>query len=379
MAEVEVKSCSNPGCDQPGKSSCSACKTTVYCCVTCQTADWPRHKEECDGHLRKLGNANLEKAQGFYRQRNYVQALRFAELAAIKLRQLKDRLLETVLLIDSALACKYNALNFMARHREAMECAEERYTVWAMNQMRNRGSINAALPLIQSCLHNEEYEDAERYARHAMFMINDMTDNFIPSDERPRYLADASYWLAQASLRLAMAGGIPPEGKQKAGEEVIELARKALEIHTQLHGTESAIVAADMIAIGEAKGHFNNVDDDEISHLFEQAIAIYRRVQGSSSVNVATCEFHLAGAYLNRANRAQVINDVDRYVANLELALPHYREADRIYRAINIVDRADESLRTIAEIEGKLRRVRIAISAAAAATAAAAAATTTMG
>ena len=65
MAEVaEVKPCSNPGCDQPGTNQCSACKTTVYCCVICQTADWPKHKEECDGHLRQMGKANLAKAQG---------------------------------------------------------------------------------------------------------------------------------------------------------------------------------------------------------------------------------------------------------------------------------------------------------------------------
>ena len=90
MAEVDVrKPCSNPGCDQPGTSSCSACKTTVYCCVVCQTADWPRHKEECPGHLRKMGMAHLKKAKVFYDERNWVQALRYADLAATKLKQLK--------------------------------------------------------------------------------------------------------------------------------------------------------------------------------------------------------------------------------------------------------------------------------------------------
>ena len=103
MAEVvaEVKPCSNPGCDQPGTKSCSACKTTFYCCVICQTADWTKHKEECDGHLRKVGKANLEKALGFYRQQNWMQALRYGELAATKLKQLKDRRLETVQTIDT--------------------------------------------------------------------------------------------------------------------------------------------------------------------------------------------------------------------------------------------------------------------------------------
>ena len=102
MAEAaEVATCSNPGCDQPGTKSCSACKTTFYCCVICQTADWTKHKEECDGHLRKVGKANLEKALGFYRQQNWMQALRYGELAATKLKQLKDRRLETVQTIDT--------------------------------------------------------------------------------------------------------------------------------------------------------------------------------------------------------------------------------------------------------------------------------------
>ena len=97
MAEVaEVKPCSNPGCDQPGTKSCSACKTTFYCCVICQTADWTKHKEECDGHLRKVGITHLTKAKGFNRERNWAQTLRFAEITATKLKQLKDRRLETV-------------------------------------------------------------------------------------------------------------------------------------------------------------------------------------------------------------------------------------------------------------------------------------------
>ena len=228
MAEVEVKSCANPGCDQPGTSSCSACKTTVYCCVICQTADWSHHKEECQGHLLKVGKANLVKAQAEFRQRNFAQALRYADLAASKLKQLKDRRLETVKLIDDALRCKFDCLNFMDQQREALECIKECYTLWAMNHMRNPGSIRAALHLIQSCLHNGEFEDAERYARHAMFMIAEMTDNFIPADERPQFLAEASYYLAISIQALAGTGGIPPEEKQKAGEEAIALARKAL-------------------------------------------------------------------------------------------------------------------------------------------------------
>ena len=360
MAEVEVKPCSNPGCDQPGKSSCSACNSTVYRCVICQTADWPRHKEECDGHLRKVGRANLEKAHGFYRQRNFAQALRYAEIAATKLKQLKDRRLETVQDIDAALGCKFDALGLNGQLKEAMECAEERYTLWAMNHMRNPNSIDAALGLIQSCLHNEEYEDAEHYARHAMFMINEMTDSFIPADQRPRFLADGSYWLSRAIYHLAKAGGIPPGEKQKAGEEAIALARQALRLHTRLHGTESDRVANDMVVLGDALGYFNDVDDDEIIRLYEQAIAILSRVEGSSSVNVAVGEERLGVAYTNRAEGALAARDLDRCLANFEMALPHYRDAARIYRINNHVDSANVALHNVARVEEVIRQVRTA-------------------
>ena len=364
MAEVEVKPCSNPGCDQPGKSSCSACKTTVYCGAICQSADWPHHKEECDGHLRKVGIANLTKAAGFDREQNWVQVLRYADLAATKLKQLKDRRLETVELIDHALRCKCNALNFLYRPKEAMECIKECYTLWAMNHIRNKGSIKAALGLIQSCLHNKEYEDAEHYARHAMFMIDEMTDNFIPSNQRTVFLADGSYWLARAIHELAQAGGIPPEGKQKTGEEATKLARQALQLHTRLYGTESDRVANDMVLLGEVLGYFNNVVDDEVIRLYKQAIAILSRVEGSSFVNVAVGEERLGIAYSNRANRALAANDLDRCMANLELALPHFREAARIYRINNQVDNANVALRNVAGFEEKIRQIEIARAAA---------------
>ena len=358
MAEVEVKSCSNPGCNQPGTSSCSACKTTFYCCVICQTADWPSHKEECDGHLRKVGKANLAKAIAFDRACNWEQSFRYADLAATKLKQLKDRRLETVQDISCALAYKFDALQFLGRYKEAMECAEERYTLWAMNHMRNPGSIKAALRLIESCLHNKEFEDAEHYARHAMFMINDMADNFIPADQRPSFLADASYYLAAAILALARNAGIPPA--EKAGEEAIELARKALELHTQMHGTESARVAADMLVLGDVLAHFNNVDDDEIPHLFEQAIAIYIRVEGSSSPNVAVAKVKLGNAYNNKSNSICAANDLDRCMANLELALTHLRDAARIYRLNNHVDNTNSTLRKVALVEEEIRNIEIA-------------------
>ena len=318
--------------------------------------------------MRKVGMAHLAKAKGFERDRNWVQSLRYGEIAATKLKQLKDRRLETVQIINDALTCKYNALQRMARYREAKECAEERYTLWAMNQMRNPGSIYAAFALIQSCIHNGEYEDAEHYARHAMFMINDMADNFIPSDQRPKFLAEGSYYLAQAIYRLALAGSIPPAEKQKAGEEAIALARQALELRTQVCGAESNQVAGAMLTLADVLNHFNNVDDDQVLRLYEQSTAIYSRVEGSSSPNVAASEGNLGNVYSSRANKAQAANDLDRCTANFELALTHLREAVRIYRAINHVDSAEGNLRTVVEVEEKLRQIGITREAAGAAT-----------
>ena len=315
--------------------------------------------------MLKVGKANLLKAAVFHRDRNWVQTLRYGELAATKLKQLKDRRMETVELIDDALSCKFDALQYLGRNRDAMECIKECYTLWAMNHLRNPGSIKAALGLIQSCIHNGEYEDAEHYARHAYFMIAEMTDNFIPVDKQPHFLADASYYLAQAIYRLAKYGGIPPEGKQKAGKEGITLARQALEMRTQLFGIESAKVGGSMGVLADVLDYFNDVDDDEILRLLEQAVAIYRRVEGSSSVNVAIDENKLGVAYNSRADRARAVNDLDRCTANLELALTHFRESARIYRTINHVDSADKALRNIAIVE-----IGIARAAAVAATAA---------
>ena len=310
--------------------------------------------------MRKVGTAHLEKAKGFERERNWVQTLRYGELAATMLKQLKDRRLETVEAINDALICQFNALQFMGRHKEALECAEERYTLWAMNHIRNPGSIASALALIQSCIHNKKYEDAECYARHAMFMINDRTDNFIPVDQRPQFLADGSYLLALSIHRLTLAGSIPPEEKQKAGEESIALSRKALEMHTQLCGTESVAVAADMCALADILEYFNNVDDNEILRLMEQAIAIFSRVEGSSSLNVGLRKTSLGNTYVNRANRAEAVNDLDQCIANLELALPHYRKAAVAYRAINHVDNVDDTLRTVVLIEENIRQIEFA-------------------
>ena len=64
--------------------------------------------------------------------------------------------------------------------------------------------------------------------------------------------------------------------------------------------------------------------------------------------------------YFSRARRAKAANDLDRYLANLELTLLHLREAARIYRASNHMRRSDDILRRIADIEKNIQHVGIA-------------------
>ena len=51
-----------------------------------------------------------------------------------------------------------------------------------------------------------------------------------------------------------------------------------------------------------------------------------------------------------------IIHDLDRCVANLELALPHYRKTVRIYRAINRGDDADSAAKIVVIVEELLRQ-----------------------
>ena len=133
-----------------------------------------------------------------------------------------------------------------------------------------------------------------------------------------------------------------------------------MEIKTQLYGPDSDYATDDMLLLASVLEYFNNVDDDEVPLLFEQAKAIFARVQGSLTRNVAACEGNLGGTYYNRARRAQAANDLDRNVANLELALLHFREATRVYQAANLIDRADQAAQQVAQIEEALRKATIA-------------------
>ena len=348
-----METCANPGCDQPGTNKCSACKTTFYCGPICQTADWAHHKEECPGHLRKVGMAHLEKALGFEQQCNWPQTLRHAEIAATKLKQMKDRIVEA---IDEALSFKYNALNFMARDKEALECAKEWYCLY-LTEHTHPPAIRASFSLIESCVHNKEFFDAALYARTLWETITLSRDSHISDDEREQLTARGAMELARALWQLAVHGGMPPEERQETGKEEIMLARRALEINTQLHGTEIVNVADSRGLLADILYYFNDDDDDdEALCLHEQAKTVYARVQGSLSSNVAICEYNLGVTYFKRAKRAHAAHDLDRCVPNLELALSHFREATRIYRAINRMDMANDAARQVVVMEELLRQ-----------------------
>ena len=223
---AEIASCSCPGCDQPGPSLCASCKLVGYCCRTCQVEDWTRHKEECQGHIRKIGMAHLQKAKSFERDRNWMQTLRYSELALVKLKQLNDRPIES---IDDALTCKFGALNYMSQHRESLECAKERYCLY-LTKHTHPPAIMAAFDLMESCIHNREYEDAELYARITWETITLSRDSHIPDDKRQFFTAKGAHYLANAMLNLAQNGDILPEDNQTVRQEAISLARRALEI-----------------------------------------------------------------------------------------------------------------------------------------------------
>ena len=306
-----------------------------------------------------MGEAHLQKAEGFQLEHNWTQSLRFSESALKSLMKLTGRSLEVIEFIDNAMSFKYNALNFMGQNKEALECAKERYSLWAAGHMRHYRMLYAAFPLIDGLMHNEEYEQAELIARTAYEMITARYDNIVPEDQRQRFLADGSRLFADATRRLAETGGIAPEEKKKTGEKAIALASKALEIHTQLHGAVSAEAANDMGTLANVLKFFDDADDDEILRLYEQAKAIYSQVHGSLSQTVAVTENHLAAVYETRAFRARDANDLNRCVMNLELALSHFRAAEQIFRAVNHVNAAGIAARAVCITEERLLEVRI--------------------
>ena len=108
------------------------------------------------------------------------------------------------------------------------------------------------------------------------------------------------------------------------------LARQALEIHTKVNRTSERVAEA-MTALADIIGYFNDFDQDEVTRLYNEANVLFARFQGSSSYNVANRKFNLGIDFGRRANRTM---DAAHCKRNRELALSHYREANKIYKAI---------------------------------------------
>ena len=236
-----------------------------------------------------------------------------------------------------------------------MECAKEWYCLW-LTKHTHPPAIEAGFALIESSIFNTEFTDAVLYAHTTWETLTRSQDSHIPDNRLQEFIAQGTKLLAKALFALAQSGGMPAEEQQAAGVEAIMLARRALEIHTQENANSSA-VAEDMGTLALVLDHFNDVDDDEVFRLYEQAITIYARVHGSLSPNVATCEGNLGLAYSKRAKRAAAASDHDRYVANLELALPRHREAARIYQIANRMVAAEAASQDAAFVEESLRLV----------------------
>ena len=347
-----LATCSNPGCDQPGTNLCSACKSTPYCGPICQTADWTHHREECPGHLLKLGMANIAKAEEFHRANNWPQTLRFANLAVTKLKQLKDRPVEH---IHNVMKIKSNAFGMMGRHREGLECAKEWYLLYPTNHT-HPPAIEASLAVIQACCLNNEWYDALLYARTLWETITMSRDSHIPDNLRDEYTARGARELARALWNFALRGGVmPPKEKQETGVEAIMLARRALAIHTQLYGAESLEVAGSSDVLANCIKYFNPSEEDEVIHLFKQALSIYRRLEGNDSPNVTVNLNNLGIVYNNRGARKGEAGQFNQYIDNLELALPSFRDATRIARANNLVDLADKAEQKFVDVRERLR------------------------
>ena len=126
-----VSCCSHPHCSQPGTKSCGLCKATAYCSADCQTADWSRHKESCEGRLHKLGREYLVKAI----------AIKHCDLALTKLNSMVEkRLLD----LSVALGYKGQALRALGLHAEALEWEKDMcqdFAVWPLFIGAKKGSI----------------------------------------------------------------------------------------------------------------------------------------------------------------------------------------------------------------------------------------------
>ena len=114
------------------------------------------------------------------------------------------------------------------RHVLANACAQERSQLWHMHiHTGYPGALAAMFTQIELSIITNVLDHAENNARIVQFLSSERT-NLLSDAHRPSHIAESSRLRALIILRKAQSGGIPPEGRQKAGEEAIMLAREAV-------------------------------------------------------------------------------------------------------------------------------------------------------
>ena len=215
--------CSRPGCSVRGTSSCGSCRTTPYCGAKCQTADWPRHKESCEGQLHKLGKAYLVKAKKLYREFDWIEACKYCDLALTKLKRPLDDIAEVW-------RCKCLAAKDLDRYEE---CANDIDSISPLSTAAEKGYLTVVQYLVRRGMDQNMTDDdgcsplhiAARYGHLAVVQYLDeqgadkkKTDN---DGFRPLYVA-AKY--GQISCR-ARSG-------QEQGTTTLMLVHSTLQLVT---------------------------------------------------------------------------------------------------------------------------------------------------
>ena len=256
----------------------------------------------------------------------------------------------------------------MGKLKEALESAKERYCLY-LTKHTHPPAIIASFALIESCIHNKEFFDAVLYARTTWETITGRGESHIPDNMREAFTARGAKELARALLNFAQQGNLPMEEKKETGKEAIMLARRALEIDTQVNGAESLQEGSDMAALAQVLSFFSEMDgDDETVRLYDQSTAIYALVEGNLSKNVAVNEYNVGLFYYNRSKREITVDTMDQCVADLELSLSRFHEAARIYRVIDHVDDVNGAMQFVKHAEELLRLATPARASASAAT-----------
>ena len=125
-----------------------------------------------------------------------------------------------------------------------------------------------------------------------------------------------------------------------------------------VHCTRSTVSCKSHIGIRSEWRHLSGRETGSRTRDNDACTKVVGDPHGSLSVNVAVIEYNLGVAHNDRALRARAAGDLDRCIANLEMALPRDREAARIYRAIDRLDDANDAAQAAVKIDLDLRTSR---------------------